>query len=95
MGPLAVIQAFLPLVRSGGGRVVNVGSIGGRLVLPIHGAYSASKFGMEALSDALRLELRQWRIPVSLVEPGATANRDLRQDPGRPRRDGGVARRAR
>ena len=72
VGHLAVIQAFLPLIRRGSGRIVNVGSIGGKLVLPIHGAYSASKFGMEALSDALRLELRQWRIPVSLIEPGAT-----------------------
>ncbi len=69
---VAVTQAFLPLIRLGSGRIVNVGSIGGRVVLPIHGAYSASKFGMEALSDALRLELRQWRIPVSLVDPGAT-----------------------
>jgi NAD(P)-dependent dehydrogenase (short-subunit alcohol dehydrogenase family) len=69
---VAVIQAFLPLIRLGRGRIVNVGSIGGRIVLPIHGAYSASKFGMEALSDALRLELKQWRIPVSLVDPGAT-----------------------
>ena len=72
VGHVAVTQAFLPLIRLGRGRIVNVGSIGGRLVLPIHGAYSASKFGMEALSDALRLELRQWRIPVSLVDPGAT-----------------------
>jgi len=69
---VAVTQKFLPLIRLGGGRIVNVGSIGGRLVLPIHGAYSASKFGMEALSDALRLELRQWGIHVSLVDPGAT-----------------------
>ena len=72
VGHLAVIQAFLPLIRAGHGRIINVGSIGGRLVLPIHGAYSASKFGMEALSDALRLELRQWRIHVALVDPGAT-----------------------
>ncbi len=72
VGHLAVIQAFLPLIRQGSGRIVNVGSIGGKLVLPIHGAYSASKFGMEALSDALRLELRQWRIHVALIEPGAT-----------------------
>ncbi len=72
MGHVLVIQSFLPLIRRGHGRVVNVGSIGGRLVLPIHGAYSVSKFGMEALTDALRLELRQWDIPVSLVDPGAT-----------------------
>ena len=72
IGPLAVIQAFLPLIRRGRGRIVNVGSIGGLLVLPIQGAYSASKFGLEALSDALRLELRQWKIPVVHVDPGVT-----------------------
>ena len=67
-GPVAMIQAFLPLIRRGGGRIVNVGSIGGMLVLPLNGAYSASKFGMRAISDALRLELRQWNIHVSLIE---------------------------
>src|SRR5262245_1792043 len=72
IGQLAVTQAFLPLIRRGGGRIVNVGSIGGRIVLPLHGAYSASKFGMEAVSDALRLELKQWHIPVALIDPGAT-----------------------
>jgi NAD(P)-dependent dehydrogenase (short-subunit alcohol dehydrogenase family) len=72
IGHLAVIQAFLPLIRRGRGRIVNVGSIGGLLALPIQGAYSASKFGLEALSDALRLELRQWKIPVSHVDPGVT-----------------------
>jgi len=71
-GQLAVTQAFLPLIRAGGGRIVNVGSIGGRIVLPLHGAYSASKFGMEAVSDALRIELRRWGIHVALVDPGAT-----------------------
>ena len=67
-GPVAMIQAFLPLIRNGGGRIVNVGSIGGLLVLPLNGAYSASKFGIRAISDALRLELRQWGIRVSLIE---------------------------
>ncbi len=67
-GPVAMIQAFLPLIRRGGGRIVNVGSVGGMLVLPINGAYSASKFGIRAISDALRLELRQWNIHVSLIE---------------------------
>ena len=47
---------------------MNVGSIGGLLVLPVNGAYSASKFGMRAVTDALRLELRQWNIHVSLIE---------------------------
>jgi len=72
IGQVAVTQGFLPLIRRGKGRIVNVGSIGGHLVLPLHGAYSASKFAMEAVSDALRLELRQWRVPVSLIDPGAT-----------------------
>ena len=72
IGQVAVTQAFLPLLRRGNGRIVNVGSIGGHLVLPLHGAYSASKFAMEAVSDAFRLELRQWRVPVSLIDPGAT-----------------------
>jgi NAD(P)-dependent dehydrogenase (short-subunit alcohol dehydrogenase family) len=67
-GPVAMTQAFLPLIRRGGGRIVNVGSIGGMLVLPLNGAYSASKFGIRAISDALRLELRQWNIHVSLIE---------------------------
>ncbi len=67
-GPVAMIQAFLPLIRQGGGRIVNVGSIGGILVLPLNGAYSASKFGIRAVTDALRLELRQWNIHVSLIE---------------------------
>ena len=67
-GPLAVIQAFLPLIRSGKGRIVNVGSVGGMVVLPITGGYSVSKFGLHAMSDALRLELRPWGIHVSLVQ---------------------------
>jgi NAD(P)-dependent dehydrogenase (short-subunit alcohol dehydrogenase family) len=67
-GPVAMVQAFMPLIRRGGGRIVNVGSIGGMLVLPLNGAYSASKFGMRAITDALRLELRQWNIHVSLIE---------------------------
>ena len=67
-GPVAMIQAFLPSIRQGTGRIVNVGSIGGMLVLPVNGAYSASKFGLRAVTDALRLELRQWGIHVSLIE---------------------------
>ena len=63
VGQVAVTQAFLPLIRKGRGRIVNVGSIGGRLVLPLHGAYSASKFGIEAVTDALRLELGNGRSP--------------------------------
>ena len=87
-GQLAVTQAFLPLIRRGHGRIVNVGSIGGRLVLPLHGAYSASKFAMEAVSDALRLELRQWGIQVCLVDPGGSRSAIFDKTLDRDRRDG-------
>jgi NAD(P)-dependent dehydrogenase (short-subunit alcohol dehydrogenase family) len=70
IGPIAVIQAFMPLLRKGHGRIVNIGSIGGKMSMPFLGAYHVSKFGMEALSDSLRQELRPWGIKVSLVEPG-------------------------
>jgi len=70
IGLLAVTQAFLPLLRQGRGRVVNIGSVLGRLAIPLMGAYSASKFALEGLTDALRIELRPWGIHVSLIEPG-------------------------
>jgi NAD(P)-dependent dehydrogenase (short-subunit alcohol dehydrogenase family) len=73
IGPIAVIQAFLPLLRTGRGRIVNIGSIGGKMSLPYLGAYHVSKYGMEALSDSLRIELRPWGISVSLIEPGGIA----------------------
>ena len=68
-----MIQAFLPLLRKGRGRIVNIGSIGGKMSTPFLGAYHISKYGMEALSDSLRQELRPWSISVSLVEPGGIA----------------------
>ena len=71
VGQVAVIQAFLPNVREAKGRIVNVSSIGGRMALPLVGPYAASKFGLEAVSDSLRRELRPWGIHVSLIEPGA------------------------
>lgn len=70
VGPVAVTQAFLPLLRRGGGRVVMVGSISGRLAAPFAGPYAASKFALEALCDSLRVELAPWGLQVSLVEPG-------------------------
>jgi len=72
-GLIAVTQAFLPLLRKGHGRIVNMGSIAGRATIPVMGPYSASKFALEALTDALRLELQQWSIQVSIIEPGAIA----------------------
>lgn len=73
IGQIAVTQAFLPLIRKARGRIVNMGSIAGRGALPLMGPYSASKFALEAMTDALRLELQQWGIHVSIVEPGAIA----------------------
>ncbi|MEV1172518.1 SDR family NAD(P)-dependent oxidoreductase [Nonomuraea sp. NPDC049784] len=71
-GPTYVTQAFLPLLRLGGGRVVNVGASTARTPLPLMAPISASKAALAALSDAQRLELAAWNIPVVLVEPGAT-----------------------
>jgi NAD(P)-dependent dehydrogenase (short-subunit alcohol dehydrogenase family) len=70
IGQVAVIQAFLPLLRAGGGRIVNVSSIGGRMAVPLNGAYAASKFGLEAVSDSLRRELRGQGVEVIVIEPG-------------------------
>jgi NAD(P)-dependent dehydrogenase (short-subunit alcohol dehydrogenase family) len=71
VGHIAVTQALLPALRRAGGRIVNVSSVGGRVSTPALGAYSASKFALEAISDALRVELRPWGIEVAVIEPGA------------------------
>ncbi len=73
IGAVAVTQAFLPLVRAGRGRIVNMGSIAGRAAMPLMSPYAASKFALEAITDALRLEVQQWGIHVSIIEPGAIA----------------------
>jgi NAD(P)-dependent dehydrogenase (short-subunit alcohol dehydrogenase family) len=73
IGQVAVTQAFLPRIREGRGRIVNISSIGGRVALPLAGPYAASKFAIEAISDSLRRELRPWGIHVAAVEPGAVA----------------------
>jgi len=73
VGQMAVTRAFLPLIRKAKGRIVNIGSIGGRFTTPFLGPYCASKHAMEAISDALRQELRPWGIHIALVEPGSIA----------------------
>lgn len=70
VGQIAVTQAVLPRLRNSHGRIVFISSISGMLASPMLGAYAASKFAIEALGDALRVELRPWGIPVVLVEPG-------------------------
>ncbi len=73
LGQIAVTQAFLPALRQARGRVVFLSSIGGLNANPYMSPYHASKFGIEAVGDSLRQELRQFGIEVSLVEPGSVA----------------------
>jgi len=73
VGLVAVTQAVLPLLRRGRGRIVNMGSIAGRMATPFLAPYGASKFAVEALTDALRLEVQPWNISVAVIEPGAVA----------------------
>jgi NAD(P)-dependent dehydrogenase (short-subunit alcohol dehydrogenase family) len=66
-----VCRAVLPMMRSqGAGLVINISSIGGLITIPFQGFYSASKYAVESMSDALRLELAPFGINVCLVEPG-------------------------
>lgn len=70
-GLLAFTQTFLPLMRGRRqGWIVNVSSIAGRVSVPFMGAYAASKFALEAVSDALRLELSPFQVHVVLIAPG-------------------------
>ncbi|MEN3360420.1 MAG: hypothetical protein V7637_4402 [Mycobacteriales bacterium] len=76
LGQLAVTQAMLPALRAASdppGRILMIGSIGGRIAGPLLGAYHTSKFGLVGLSETLRAELAPWGIPVVLIEPGAIA----------------------
>ena len=72
-GLIAVTQTFLPLIRTGHGRIINMGSIAGRASMPFMAPYAASKHALEAITDALRLELQPWGIRVALITPGAIA----------------------
>ncbi len=71
LGVIAVIQQVIPILRAqGGGHIINVSSLGGRVAFPLGSLYSASKFGLEGLSDALRIELEPFNIRISVIEPG-------------------------
>jgi NAD(P)-dependent dehydrogenase (short-subunit alcohol dehydrogenase family) len=70
-GPLVLSQALIPTMRDqGGGRIINVSSLGGRVPFPAGGMYSASKFALEALSDVMRMELEAFNIKVIVIQPG-------------------------
>lgn len=70
-GHIEVTQAVLPALLKSGGRVVLISSIGGRVAQPTYGAYSGSKFALEAVGDSLRRELAPHGVQVVIVEPGA------------------------
>jgi NAD(P)-dependent dehydrogenase (short-subunit alcohol dehydrogenase family) len=72
IGQASVTQAVLPRLRRSRGRVVFVSSLSGRVATPMFGPYNASKFALEGMADALRLELAPWGIRVALVEPAQT-----------------------
>jgi NAD(P)-dependent dehydrogenase (short-subunit alcohol dehydrogenase family) len=70
-GQIAVIQAFLPLVRTAKGRIVNMGSVGDHVAPPFAGALSSSKAAFASMSAALRMEVRPQGVHVCIIEPGA------------------------
>ena len=70
-GQIAVTQAFLPLLRTARGRIVNISSVGAHIAIPFGGLINATKSAFGILSDTLRLELHPFGIHVSVVEPGA------------------------
>jgi NAD(P)-dependent dehydrogenase (short-subunit alcohol dehydrogenase family) len=70
-GVLRVCRAVLPTLREqGSGRIVNVSSLAGLVTIPFQGFYSASKYALESMTDAMRMELRPYGIQVTLIEPG-------------------------
>jgi NAD(P)-dependent dehydrogenase (short-subunit alcohol dehydrogenase family) len=71
-GVARMLRAVAPAMRrQGSGAIVNISSLAGRMSMPVNGAYSASKFAVEALSDAARQELAAFGVRVILVEPGS------------------------
>jgi NAD(P)-dependent dehydrogenase (short-subunit alcohol dehydrogenase family) len=73
LGQIAVTRALLPAIVRARGRIVNMSSIGGRVANPLFGPYAASKFGLEAVTDALRRELASQGVRVVSIQPGGIA----------------------
>lgn len=70
-GAMRLTQLVLPIMRQNKyGKIVNISSVGGKIALPLGGWYHASKFAMEALSDAIRMEVKPFGIDVIVIEPG-------------------------
>jgi NAD(P)-dependent dehydrogenase (short-subunit alcohol dehydrogenase family) len=88
IGQVAVTQAFLPLLRLAGGRVVNISGAAGSVSVPMLGAISASKAALESLSDALRMELAHQGVDVSIVAPGLLRTRLHEKSTEAAHRDG-------
>ena len=75
-GPLSAIQKVIPVMRQqGGGSIINISSVAGHIPLPFHAAYSATKFALNAIGKAARLELRKDNIHVMTVCPGYVATK--------------------
>jgi NAD(P)-dependent dehydrogenase (short-subunit alcohol dehydrogenase family) len=72
LGPAYVIQAFLPLLRTGKGRIINISAPTARVPVPFMAPIGGSKAALASFSDSLRLELGAWGIPVMVIEPGGT-----------------------
>jgi NAD(P)-dependent dehydrogenase (short-subunit alcohol dehydrogenase family) len=72
LGPAHVIQAFLPLLRAGRGRIINISAPTARVPVPFMAPICASKAALASFSDSLRVELGAWDIPVVVIEPGGT-----------------------
>jgi NAD(P)-dependent dehydrogenase (short-subunit alcohol dehydrogenase family) len=72
LGPAHVIQAFLPLLRTGKGRIINISAPTARVPVPFMAPIGGSKAALVSFSDSLRVELGAWGIPVTVIEPGGT-----------------------
>lgn len=88
IGQVAVIQAFLPLLRQARGRVINVSGAAARVALPMLGPISASKAALESISDALRMELRHQGVDVAVITPGLLRTELHKKSEQAARRDG-------